>query len=76
MPVFFDFEKMFNFGVFRMLAGFGMICEGFGWLFLCVLAFSFLEGRYGRTPGKWIVEGGLKCTARMALTECYLVIMS
>ncbi len=24
------------------------------WMLVVVLVFSFLEGRYGRTPGKWI----------------------
>jgi len=55
MRVVFDFERMFTRqGLTGMLAGFGLIAVAFAWAIMCFFVFSFLEGKYGRTPGKWI----------------------
>ncbi|MCI0568730.1 MAG: RDD family protein [Acidobacteria bacterium] len=34
--------------------GFAIIVFGIAWAALCLFLFSFLEGRWGWTPGKWI----------------------
>jgi len=49
----FDMEKMINSG--RMFTGFGLMLGGLLWGLACLFAFSFLEGRWGATPGKWAV---------------------
>ncbi len=49
----FDMEKMIDSG--RMFAGFGLMLGGLLWGLACLFVFSFLEGRWGATPGKWAV---------------------
>jgi uncharacterized RDD family membrane protein YckC len=49
----FDMEKMINSG--RMLSGFGLMLGELIWALACLFVFSFLEGRWGATPGKWAV---------------------
>ena len=34
---------------------FGLIIGAFLWMLIVFLAYSYLEGRYGKTPGKWLV---------------------
>jgi uncharacterized RDD family membrane protein YckC len=51
----YDMEKMFSSGPFPFLAGFGLIAGTLLWGFVCLFAFSFLEGKWGVTPGKWVV---------------------
>lgn len=53
MPVFFDFEKMFSQDPFRMMAGFGLMFGELIWVVIGIIIFSFLEGKWGGTPGKW-----------------------
>jgi hypothetical protein len=52
-PVF-DMEKMLSSGPVH-LAGFGLMFGEVFWGLFCLLAYSFLEGRWGVTPGKWVV---------------------
>jgi len=33
----------------------GLFALGFLWMLLVLVAFSFLEGRFGKTPGKWLL---------------------
>jgi uncharacterized RDD family membrane protein YckC len=33
-----------------------LACAGFPWVLLCLFAFAFLEGRFGATPGKWLLK--------------------
>lgn len=47
-----NFENMFD--PFQMLFSFGLIGVGFTWALALLFVFSFLEGKYGRTPGKWV----------------------
>jgi len=51
----FDMEKMFISGPGHMLAGFGLIMSQLLWVVICLFIFSFLEGKWGITPGKWTV---------------------
>jgi uncharacterized RDD family membrane protein YckC len=53
MPGFFDVEKMLDQSPFGMLAGFGLMLVGLLWVIVCLFIFSFLEGKWGGTPGKW-----------------------
>ncbi len=54
--MFFDFEEMF-----KMMTGgkififLGLMMFGFFWIILCFVLFSILEGKYGITPGKWVM---------------------
>jgi uncharacterized RDD family membrane protein YckC len=50
----FDMEKMLRSGPFP-LAGFGLILGEIFWGIFCLFAYSFLEGRWGIAPGKWVV---------------------
>lgn len=50
----FDMEKMFSSGPVH-LVGFGLMFGEIFWGIFCLLAYSFLEGRWGVTPGKWAV---------------------
>jgi uncharacterized RDD family membrane protein YckC len=34
---------------------FGLLIAGLLWALLVLLVFSYLEGRYGKTPGKWLL---------------------
>ena len=47
--------EMFTGMPFYPLAGLLVMCGGFFWVFGCLLLFSFFEGKYGITPGKWIL---------------------
>ena len=51
---FWDFEEFFISGPFNILSLFGMLFLGFIWIIFCYFIFSYLEGAYGRTPGKWV----------------------
>lgn len=53
MRSFMDPDEMFTSGY--MLLGFGLVLGGLGWALAWVFIFSFLEGRWGKTPGKWLV---------------------
>lgn len=53
MPILFDFEKMFGQHPFRMMAGFGLMFGELIWVIIGIAIFSFLEGKWGGTPGKW-----------------------
>jgi uncharacterized RDD family membrane protein YckC len=35
---------------------FGLVALGFLWMLLGLVAFSYLEGRFGKTPGKWLLR--------------------
>ena len=50
----FDMEKMFSSGPVHLVA-FGFALGEVFWGVFCLLAYSFLEGRWGITPGKWAV---------------------
>ena len=41
-------------GPFGMVGGLAWVAAGLFWALLAFLAYSVLEGRWGRTPGKWI----------------------
>lgn len=48
----FDVEKMFE-SPLRMLGGLGLMIGTLLWVVICLFVFSFLEGKWGVTPGKW-----------------------
>lgn len=48
----YDIEKMFS-GPFHFLAVFGLMAGTLLWTIFCLFVFSFLEGKWGGTPGKW-----------------------
>jgi len=50
----FDIEKMFSSGSL-FLPGIGLMFGEVFWGIFCLFAYSFLEGRWGATPGKWVV---------------------
>jgi len=52
VAVFSRFEDMTS--PFEMMAGMGLVFLGFLWAALLFFAFSFTEGRWGGSPGKWI----------------------
>ena len=56
MSSMFDMERMVTRGPFAMFAGFGLVFGGFAWAFLCFLIYAILEGRWGATPGKWLLR--------------------
>jgi uncharacterized RDD family membrane protein YckC len=35
---------------------FGLLALGFLWVLLVLVGFSYLEGRFGKTPGKWLLR--------------------
>ncbi len=49
----YDIEKMFVSGPGHILTGFGLMLGGLLWVIVCLFVFSFLEGKWGSTPGKW-----------------------
>ena len=51
----YDIEKMFSSGPAHMLTGFGLMLGGLLWVVVCLFVFSFLEGRWGGSPGKWVL---------------------
>jgi uncharacterized RDD family membrane protein YckC len=50
----FDIEKMVGSGPVPLI-GFGLMLGEVFWGVFCLLAYSFLEGKWGATPGKWVV---------------------
>jgi len=55
MPDFFDLERMFFIlSPENMLLWGGVILGGLFWALLWLFIFSFTEGKYGKTPGKWL----------------------
>jgi uncharacterized RDD family membrane protein YckC len=50
---FWDMENLLFSGPSDFFAGFGLFALSFLWIICCYFIFSFLEGAYGRTPGKW-----------------------
>ena len=50
-----DIEKMFGSAPFHFLAVFGLMFGTLLWAIVCLFVFSFLEGKWGVTPGKWAV---------------------
>jgi uncharacterized RDD family membrane protein YckC len=53
MSSIFNFEDAFFTSGTKMAAMFGLMFGGFFWAFLCLIVFSFMEGKWGTTPGKW-----------------------
>jgi uncharacterized RDD family membrane protein YckC len=51
---FWDMEDFFISGPTSMAGFFGMFAFSFLWVVICFFAFSILEGKLGRTPGKWV----------------------
>jgi uncharacterized RDD family membrane protein YckC len=51
----FDMEDMFLSDVFPGFAMLGFVLFGFLWLIICLFGYSLLEGKWGWTPGKWVV---------------------
>jgi uncharacterized RDD family membrane protein YckC len=51
----FDFEKMLISGPGNILAGLGLILSQLLWVAICLFFFSLLEGKWGITPGKWVL---------------------
>jgi uncharacterized RDD family membrane protein YckC len=49
----FDSTRMFTPEMFGVLWVWGL---GIGWAFVCFFLYSYLEGTYGKTPGKWIMK--------------------
>lgn len=50
-----DIEKMFGSAPFHFLAVFGLMLGTLLWAIVCLFVFSFLEGKWGVTPGQWAV---------------------
>jgi uncharacterized RDD family membrane protein YckC len=50
-----DIEKMFGSPPFHFLAVFGLMFGTLFWAIVCLFVFSFLEGKWGVTLGKWVV---------------------
>jgi uncharacterized RDD family membrane protein YckC len=49
----YDIEKMLTSGPGHILAGLGMMFGTLLWGIVGLFVFSFLEGKWGVTPGKW-----------------------
>jgi len=49
----YDIEKMFTYGPGHILTGLGMMFGTLLWGIVGLFVFSFLEGKWGVTPGKW-----------------------
>ena len=54
MSSFFDMEDFFISGPAGMAGIFSMFAFSALWVLICFFAFSILEGKLGRTPGKWL----------------------
>jgi uncharacterized RDD family membrane protein YckC len=54
--MFSDPETMIESGPRFPLVLFGLFAAGFLWLLLVLVVFSYLEGRFGKTPGKWLLR--------------------
>ncbi|HEY3176886.1 MAG TPA: RDD family protein, partial [Candidatus Polarisedimenticolia bacterium] len=53
--MFSDPERFLEGGPFFPLVFFGLFIGAFFWAVVVLLAFSYLEGRFGKTPGKWLL---------------------
>jgi len=53
-PVF-GVEEMFISTPLFPFAAFGLVFGGLFWVLVCLFLFSFSEGKWGGTPGKWIL---------------------
>ena len=53
--MFSDPESLLESGPFFPLVFFGLFIAAFLWGLLVLVAFSYLEGRFGKTPGKWLL---------------------
>jgi uncharacterized RDD family membrane protein YckC len=53
--MFSDPEQLFEDGPGFPLKLFGFFIAGFLWSLVVFAAYSFLEGRFGKTPGKWLL---------------------
>jgi len=49
----FDMEELFLKGPSGIYTVLGVILGGLLWVVVCLVAFSFSEGKWGGTPGKW-----------------------
>jgi len=55
MQTFMDPEHMMQKGPAHMFEGMGVMLLGVLWIFVGLLIYSFFEGRWGWTPGKWVM---------------------
>jgi uncharacterized RDD family membrane protein YckC len=55
LPVF-NMENMSSTTFISVFIGFGLVIAGILWMFVCLFLFSYLEGRWGVTPGKWLLR--------------------
>ena len=46
----------FEGGAWFPLLFFGLSIAAFGWALLVLVVYSYLEGRFGKTPGKWLLR--------------------
>jgi uncharacterized RDD family membrane protein YckC len=53
--MFSDPETMIESGARFPLTLFGLFAASLLWILLVLVAFSYLEGRFGKTPGKWLL---------------------
>jgi uncharacterized RDD family membrane protein YckC len=53
--MFSDPESLFEAGPTFPFRMFGLFIAAFLWMLIVFLAYSYLEGRFGKTPGKWLV---------------------
>ena len=53
--MFSDPESLFENGPTFPFKMFGLFIGAFLWMLIIFLAYSYLEGRFGKTPGKWLV---------------------
>lgn len=51
----YDIEQMLSAGRGHLLAGFGLMGGQLVWVVVCLFIFSFLEGKWGVTLGKWVL---------------------
>ncbi len=57
IPDLFDFDRVFFYlGPENMLRWTGIFMGGFFWALLWLFIFALLEGKYGKTPGKWMLR--------------------
>jgi uncharacterized RDD family membrane protein YckC len=55
--IFSDPESMIaSYGPWFVAIFFGLFALAFVWMLLVLVAFSYLEGRFGKTPGKWLLR--------------------
>jgi len=55
MSIVFDMENMSPQRAAFPLVGFGLVLLGMFWVLVCLFLFSYLEGTWGVTPGKWLL---------------------